>query len=222
MKQSIHVLACTLLLSASAGAMAQTAGTYLAKAGYSYFDPQVSSGNMTAPSLPETKVDVGSAGTVLFSGSYMFTDHISAEFYVGLPLKHTMYAAGSILGAGAIGTVQQLPPTLFGQYRFFEANATLRPYLGLGLSYVRFQEETGNGTLTALTNPGGTPTTFIVDNTWGFTPQLGFNYAFNSKWYLDASVNKSFIKTTTHLSTGQSIDTTLNPWVTQISVGYRF
>jgi outer membrane protein len=94
--------------------------------------------------------------------------------------------------------------------------------VGLGLTYVRFQEETGDGLLTALTNPGGPPTTFVVDNAWGLTPQLGVSYWINSKWYLDASINKSYLKTTTHLSTGQSIDTTLNPLVGQISLGYRF
>ena len=222
MKHYVRISLAALLLSTSVGAMAQTVGSYMVKAGYSYFSPQVSSGNMSAPSLPGTQVDVNSAGTLLLSGTYMYTDHISAEFYLGLPLKHKLVAAGSIQGAGVIGTVKDLPPTLFAQYRFMEASSALRPYVGLGLTYVRFQEETGNGLLTALTNPGGPPTTFVVDNTWGLTPQLGFSYWFNSKWYLDASVNKSFIKTTTHLSSGQSIATTLNPIVGQLSVGYRF
>jgi outer membrane protein len=222
MKHYINAGLTLVLLSASVGVQAQTAGTMMVKVGYSYFDPQVSSGTMSAPSLPQTKVDVGGAGTLLLSGTYMYTDHISAEFYAGLPLKHNMFAAGSIQGAGVIGTVQQLPPTLFGQYRFRDASAVFRPYVGLGLTYVRFQEETGDGLLTALTNPGGPPTTFVVDNAWGLTPQLGVSYWINSKWYLDASINKSYLKTTTHLSTGQSIDTTLNPLVGQISLGYRF
>ncbi|PRC95045.1 OmpW/AlkL family protein [Solimicrobium silvestre] len=222
MKKIVKLMGCALLLSASAGAMAQEAGTIMVKAGYAYFDPVVSSGNLSAPSLPGTKMDVGTAGTLLLTGTYMFTDHISAEFYGGIPLKHDIYGAGSIQGVGVIGTVKQLPPTLFGQYRFFETSSNFRPYLGLGVTYVHFEDETGNAVLTAITNPGGSGTTFKVKDAWGVVPQAGITSWINKQWYIDISVNKSFVKTTTTLSTGQTIATALNPVVTQASIGYRF
>ncbi len=222
MKNIIKSLSCALLLSLSAGAIAQEAGTVMVKVGYAYFDPIVGSGDLSAPTLPGVKVNVGTADTVIFTATYMFTDHLSAEFYGGVPLKHNMYAAGSVQGAGVIGTVKQLPPTLFGQYRFFEANASFRPYVGLGITYVHFEDEQGTAVLTALTNPGGPPTTFNVKDAWGITPQIGFTSAINKKWYIDVSINKSIVKTTTTLSTGQFIDTTLNPVVSQVSIGYRF
>lgn len=222
MKIIVKLLGCALALSVSAGAMAQEAGTIMAKIGYAYFDPIVGSGDLSAPSLPGTKVDVGTAHTFIITATYMFTDNISAEFYGGVPLKHDMYAAGSIQGAGVIGTVKQVPPTLFGQYRFLDAKSAFRPYIGLGITYVHFQDEEGTAVLTALTNPGGPPTTFNVKDAWGITPQIGFTAAINSKWLLDVSVNKSLVKTTTTLSTGQYVDTTLNPVVSQISLEYRF
>jgi outer membrane protein len=222
MKNIVKFLGCALALSVSAGAMAQEAGSIMAKVGYAYFDPIVGSGDLSAPSLPDTKVNVGTAHTFIFTGTYMFTDNISAELYGGVPLKHDMYAAGSIQGAGKIGTVKQLPPTLFGQYRFLDAGSTFRPYLGLGITYVHFEDEQGTAVLTALTNPGGTPTTFTVKNAWGITPQMGFTATINKNWYVDVSINKSIVKTSTSLSTGQSVDTTLNPVVSQVSIGYRF
>ena len=222
MKNTVKLLGCALLLCASARVMAQEAGTYMVKVGYAHFDPIVGSGALSAPSLPGTTVDVGTANTGIFTLAYMFTDHWSAEIYGGVPVKHDMYGAGAIRGVGVIGTVKQLPPTLFGQYRFLESSAAFRPYLGLGLTYAKFEDETGSAALTALTNPGGPGTTFSVQSAWGITPQIGFSAAINKKWYLDFSVNKSIIKTTTNLSTGQTVDTTLNPVVTQLSVGYRF
>ncbi len=222
MKNFGKLLGCALALSVSAGAMGQEAGTMMVKAGYAYFDPIVGSGDLSAPSLPGSKVDVGTADTIIVTGTYMITDHYSAELYLGVPLKHTMYAAGAIQGAGEIGTVKQLPPTLFGQYRFFDASAGFRPYVGLGVTYVHFEDEEGSAVLTAITNPGGPPTTFNVKDAWGVTPQIGFTSAINKKWYLDVSINKSIVKTTTTLSTGQRVDTTLNPVVSQISLGYRF
>jgi len=222
MEKIVKLLGCALILSISAGVMAQEAGTMMVKAGYAYFDPIVGSGNLSAPSLPGTKVDVGTADTIIITGTYMITDHFSAELYGGVPVKHKMYAAGAIQGAGEIGAVKQLPPTLFGQYRFFDANTGFRPYVGLGITYVRFEDEEGSAVLTAVTNPGGPPTTFNVKNAWGITPQIGFTSTINKQWYLDVSINKSIVKTTTTLSTGQYVDTTLNPVVSQISLGYRF
>ena len=222
MKNIIKLVGCALLFAMSAGAMAQEAGTIMVKVGYAYFDPIVGSGDLSPPSIPGVKVDVDKAHTEIITATYMFTDHLSAEFYGGIPLKHEMTAAGSLQGAGVIGTVKQLPPTLFGQYRFMEANSIFRPYLGLGITYVHFQDETGTGLLTALTNPGGPPTTFKVKDAWGITPQLGFTVSINKQWYMDVSVNKSIVKTTTTLSTGEYINTTLNPVVSQVSIGYRF
>ena len=222
MKNIVKLLSCVLVLSASASAMAQEAGSWSAKVGYAYFDPIVGSGDLSAPSIPGVKVNVEPAHTEIITATYMFTDNWSVELYGGVPLKHNMVAAGSIAGAGQIGTVKQLPPTVFGQYRFMPANSMFRPYLGLGITYVKFEDETGSGTLTALTNPGGTPTTFNVKNTWGITPQAGFTVAINAKWYLDLSINKSIVKTSTTMSTGERIDTTLNPVVSQVSIGYHF
>jgi len=222
MKNLVKLLGCALFMTMSAGAMAQEAGTWAAKIGYAYFNPVVGSGDMSAPSIPGVKTNVEPAHTAIITATYMFSDHISAEFYGGIPLKHNMVAAGSLEGVGVIGTVKQLPPTLFGQYRFLEAGSTWRPYLGLGISYVHFQDETGSGVLTAITNPGGPPTTFSVKDTWGITPQAGITVSINKQWYVDVSINKSIAKTTTTLSTGQHIDTTLNPVVSQVSVGYRF
>lgn len=222
MKKIVKLIGCAVLASASAGAMAQEAGSIMVKAGYAYFDPSVTSDNLTAPSLPNTKINVGAAGTLLLTGTYMFTDNIAAEFYGGIPLKHAIYGAGAIQGVGVIGTVKQLPPTLFVQYHFLGANEAFRPYVGLGASFVHFQGETGSAVLTAITNPGGSPTTFKVKDTWGATPQMGFTAWFNKQWYIDFSANKSYVKTTTTLSTGQSVVTKLNPLVTQFSVGYRF
>jgi len=222
MKQIVKLLGCALLASASAGVMAQEAGSIMVKAGYAYFDPNVTSGNLSEPSLPNTKINVGAAGTILLTGTYMFTDNIAVEVYGGIPLKHDIYGAGSIQGTGVLGTVKQLPPTAFLQYHFMGANEAFRPYLGLGVSYVHFQGETGSAVLTAITNPGGAPTTFQVKDTWGATPQMGFTAWFNKQWYVDASVNKSYVKTTTTLSTGQSASAKLNPMVTQFSLGYKF
>ena len=215
-------VAAALLALTAGAANAQSAGSLQVKIGVNQISPQVDSGNLSAPSQPNTKIDVKSATSAILSGTYMLTDHVSVEGYVGLPYKHDIVGDGTIAGVGKIGTVKQVSPTVFGQYRFLEANSKVRPYVGLGLTYAKFYGEEGTGALTALTNPGGPATRHKVDAAWGLSPQIGTTLLINDKWFVDASVIKTFLKTTTHLSTGQSISTKLDPLAFNLSIGYRY
>ena len=192
------------------------------KAGVNNIKPHVSSGDLSAPSLPNTQVDVKDATSAIATLTYMLTDNVSFEFYAGLPYKHDVVGAGSIASAGKIGTVKQVSPTLFGQYRFLGANSAFRPYVGLGLTYAYFYGEEGSGALTAMTNPGGPPTSMKASSAFGLSPQLGAAYRFNDRWFLDGSVIKTYVKNHTDLSTGQRIDTKLDPLSVNLSIGYRF
>lgn len=216
------IAAAALALGAAATAQAQTAGTWWLKGGINKITPDVKSGNLSAPSLPNTQVDIQSDTQPTFHIGYMYTNNISVELGLGAPYKHDIVGAGSIAGVGKIGDVQALPPTIFGQYRFLEANSQFRPYLGLGLTYAKFTKPRGSAALTALTNPGGPPTRLSVDSKLALTPQMGVTFAINDKWFVDATFSKTFLKTTTKLSTGQSIDATLNPEALGLSIGYKF
>ena len=52
------------------------------------------------------------------------------------------------------------------------------------------------------------------------TPQIGFVWSINERWFVDAAYYKSFLKTTTHLSSGQTIDMKLNPNIFSFAIGY--
>jgi outer membrane protein len=220
---TMKILAIAAAMTVSAGVSAQTARTWSIKAGVNQITPKVDSGDMSPSALPGTRIDVGSNTQPIIAASYMYNDNLSVELVLGTPYKHDLTGAGAIGGTGKLGTVEALPPTIFFQYRFLEAQAKFRPYLGLGLTYAYFQKETGSGAGTALTNPGSSvPTTFKVDTTWGFTPQIGVTYAITDKWFADLSVTKTFMKTTAHYSTGQTIDLKLDPVAVAIAIGYHF
>lgn len=220
---AIIVLAFAAAATTSGSALAQSAGVWSLKAGINQITPKVKSGDMTAPALPGTKAGVESDTQAIIAANYMFTDDISAEFHLGIPYKHQLDGAGSIKGVGKLGTVQSLPPTLYLQWRFLEPKALFRPYVGLGLTYTRFQKETGSGALTATTNTGSTtPTTFTVDSKFALTPQIGVTYAINDKWFADLAVTKTYLKTTTHFSTVQKMDIRLDPVAVSFAIGYHF
>lgn len=224
MTQQFLRAGCVLALAAAcAAAQAQQAGTFSVRAGFTRIMPQTKSGDLSEPSFPHTHVDVG-ADTALTGGiNYMLTDHWALDLPVGLPFQHSFYGDGAIAGVGKLGQTKVVPATLFAQYRFGEAQAALRPYLGLGVTYSKFFKNRSTAALTAIT--GGSPanpTTAHIDNKWGFTAQVGFVWNFSERWFLDVAYYKSFLKTTAHLSSGQSIGMRLNPNVVAVGVGYWF
>lgn len=223
MQRKILVAAGAVLQLAGAGlAQAQSADAVMVKLGVNHIGPQVSSGALSAPALPNTRIDVDGATSVILTGTLMLTDHWSVEGFAGLPYKHDVLGAGAIQGVGRIGTVKQVSPTVFLQYRFGQPLARVRPYAGVGLTYAYFYGEEGSGALTAITNPGGPATQMSVDAAWGVSAQLGVALQINKHWFADLAVVKTSLKTTAHLSTGQSIDTRLDPLSVGLSLGYRY
>lgn len=214
----------TLLASAAAvsTAHAQSAGSWSIRGGVTNISPDVTSGNLSAPSLPGTKTDVKSATQLSGGVTYMYTDNFAVDLPLALPFRHDLVGAGAIAGVGKIGDVKVLPITVFGQYRFLEAQAQFRPYVGLGLTYANFFAERGSGILTGLTNPGGTPTRLSIDDRWGLTPQLGLVGRINERWFFDVSVAKTYLKTRNTLSTGQTLDIKLDPVTVSLGIGMRF
>ncbi|MDR0216671.1 MAG: outer membrane beta-barrel protein [Comamonas sp.] len=223
MKNSVRIIAAAAALAACGLASAQSAGSWMARVGVTHLAPDVDSGNLSAPSFANTKVDAKS-NTQLGGGiTYMVTDNLALDVPLATPFKHDLVGDGAIAGVGKLGSTKAIPATLLMQYRFNEANAAFRPYVGVGVTYAHFYGEKTTATLNGLT--GGTlanPTTAKVDDKFGALAQLGFVYNFNERWFVDASYSKSFLKTKIHLSSGQSINVKLNPNVFALAVGYRF
>ncbi len=225
MKQRIiplaAVIACGLL--AASAAHAQAAGTLLLRAGVTRITPNVDSGDLTAPSLGGTQADIRASTRLSGGMTYMLTDQFAIDVPLALPFKHDIVGAGAIAGVGKIGEVRSLPITVMGQYRFLDAKAPLRPYVGAGLTYAKFYKAKSTAALSALT--GGTPanpTKLSVESKLAATVQLGASYAFNDHWFVDATVLHTFLKTRTTLSTGQTLDTKVDPDTVALTVGYMF
>ena len=221
MKKTILALA---LMSALTGAMAQTAGSWLIQGGLTQISPSVTSGTLSAPAPANTTVNVGSDTQPTLQLTYLYTDHLSVTVPLGLGFKNKLYGTGSISGVGQIGTVTALPITVFGQYRFGEADAKFRPYAMLGLSYVYFYDAQGSATLNSLNplNPVGGSTGLKVDSKFALSPGLGMSVKLDDRWFLDLSYAKTFLKSTTTMSTGQTISTTLNPSITTFGLGMKY
>ena len=222
-KQSIaSALVATVALCGAGAAQAQAAGDVMVKLGWNKIMPKVRSSDLTAPSLPDSKIDIKSASALFFTATYMITNDISVEALGGLPYKHDIVGAGAVAGVGKIGSIHQISPTVLLQYRFLAADGPFRPYVGAGPTFAKFYGSKGSAALTAVTNPGGPGTIIGGDTEWGGTIEAGANYKIDKHWFVDAAILKTFINTKATLSTGQSTSARLNPVAINASIGYTF
>ena len=215
-------LAAASLLAACA-VHAQPAGSITVRVGATEIAPDTRSGNLSAPSFAGTKASVGSDLQPTAGVTWMWSNNISLDVPLAAGFTHQITGDGAIAGVGKIGEVKALPATVLAQYRFFAPDAAVRPYLGIGPTYARFYDGRSTAALSALT--GGSPskpTTLSVQSKWTFTAQVGLTWRLTPKWSLDTAVMKTPLKTRTTLSTGQTLDATLDPTSVSVGVGYRF
>lgn len=221
MKHAIALpLIAGLLALGSTTAFAQYEGTFMVRGGVMRITPQVKSGDLSGPAPTGSTTDNGPSTKPGGGITLMLTDNLSVDVPLAPPFRFPIYGTGAIQGVGQLGTVKSLPATQFVQYRFFEPEATFRPYVGLGITYAYFFHERGSAALSGLTNPGG-ETKLKVKSKFAATVQVGATYMLSDPYYLDVWVGKTFLKTTATLSTGQTQQLTLNPRIVQVSLGMQ-
>ncbi|ENK1958909.1 outer membrane protein OmpW [Vibrio cholerae] len=214
MKQTICGLAVLAALS-SAPVFAHQEGDFIVRAGIASVVPNDSSDKILGS---QSELAVNSNTQLGLTLGYMFTDNISFEMLAATPFSHKI--STDLLGLGDIAETKHLPPTFMVQYYFGEANSTFRPYVGAGLNYTTFFDESFNGT-----GSSATLTDLKLDDSWGLAANAGVDYMLNDSWFLNASVWYANIETTATYKYGgaaQSTDVEINPWVFMIAGGYKF
>ena len=156
---------------------------------------------------PGLKVDGGTAPTL--SASWYVNDNMAIELW-GAADKFNHRVRGD---AGRIGTVEQQPIALSGQYHFGAADNVMRPFLGLGYYESNFSNEDISG---------GGPHVGL-DTAKGAIATAGMDFNINSRWFArtdlrymdgDADVKAA------GASTGENLK--LNPWTLGVGIGARF
>lgn len=145
--------------------------------------------------------------------SYFFTDNIAAELILGTTYANVT-ADGSIAGLGKVGKTWLLPPTVTLQYHFTDFGA-FKPYVGAGVNYTLFYNQSGSGPFTDLD----------VKNKLGAALQVGFDYMLDEHWGVNFDVKKLFLEPEWKVNlngaplTGKA---KLDPWLVGAGVTYRF
>ena len=157
---------------------------------------------------PGLKID-GDVAPVI-SASWYATPNIAVELWGAADkFNHRVRADG----AGKIGTVDQQPIALSGQYHFGTADQVMRPFVGLGYYESNFSNETigGDGAHVGLETAKGAIATAGVD----------FNI--NQTWFARADARymkgDAGVRVAGH-RTGEEL--TIDPWVVGVGIGARF
>lgn len=150
--------------------------------------------------------------------TYFITDNIAAELILATTM-HTASLTGSTLGNLDLGTVRLLPPTLNLQYHF-TPKATLSPYIGAGINYTIFYDQSGgrgNGAGTVINQ-------ISYSNGFGYSFQAGADWKIDEKWHLNFDVKKIFLETDINVNNGViKVDNAdVDPWIIGLGVGYTF
>ncbi|MCM0608954.1 MAG: OmpW family protein [Ideonella sp. WA131b] len=218
--------ACIAFVAAAACpglAAAQGAGSWLLRGGATTIQPQVQSGDLSTPSTPRSQADLESDTQATAGITYMITDRWALDLPLSAGFKHDLVGAGALAGVGRLAEVKLLPISLMLQWRFGEADAALRPYLGLGPTYARFYGSRSTAALSGIT--GGSParpTTLEIESKWTASVQLGAAWRVAPRWQLDAAVSHTPLKTEGRLSTGQTLPMKLDPLSLSLGLAYRF
>jgi outer membrane protein len=209
----VIALSCTMLACQAAHAQFDLHRLSV-RVGPTTIVPNVKSGDLSAPSVPGTKIDVDSATGLTGGLNYALTDNLSIDFPLDVPFRFDVNGAGALNGVGKLADIKALPISLLAQYRFGPPSSVARPYVGAGVAYTRF--------FGARSGPLLSPASLSMKNAWAGTAQLGLEVPFNDKWSLDVAATYVHLKTTGMLSTGQTIDVALNPTSYSLALAYRF
>ncbi|NGP53390.1 OmpA family protein [Thioalkalivibrio sp. XN8] len=127
-------VAAALCLTIPATALAEK-GDWLLRAGASSVQPK--DDNLVLG--PGVILQVDDDDRFTFDVTYMIRDNWGIELLASDTWNHGF----TVPGAGISGVVEHLPPTLSLQYHFLP-EARIRPYVGAGLNYTIFSNETSN------------------------------------------------------------------------------
>ncbi|HMB38532.1 MAG TPA: OmpW family outer membrane protein [Wenzhouxiangellaceae bacterium] len=243
---SRNLLAATVIsVAAAMPAVAQEQGDWQLRFGLGYIATDTGNDDLVfeGTTLDTFNIDVNDQLGVVFDLTYFMSPNWAVELLASTPYEHEIDGAGALAGLGKIGDTKHLPPTLSLQYHF-APNQKFRPYVGAGLNYTLFFDDstnaglhegvvaTANGALG--TNFSGGDTNLSIDDSFGAALQAGLDVDLSETWFLNFNVRYIMIDVDATLRTStfdpagaetvftSTLDTDIDPFVVSTQLGFRF
>jgi outer membrane protein len=177
---------------------------------------------------PGANLKADNVETVYFGYIRRLSAHFETELAIGWPpITKTEGKGPATLGSvpydgQVISSARWLAPTLLFNYKFFDENSVLRPYIGVGVNYTDFYDRDSTAAGNAAS---GGPTKLSLPSSWGPAATAGVTYRLNDHWGLHASYGWAQVKTHLTADTDGTIRTTHISFAPQsfiLSAGYAF
>lgn len=221
-------VSAALVLTAG-GAQAYEGGDVILRAGAATVAPDVDSsrlkGNGAEVGLggAPTTVDVNSNTQLGLSFTYMLDSNWGIELLAATPFSHTIKTKGGLGSLGKLADVKHLPPTLTVQYYPMASDSAFQPYVGAGLNYTTFFDESFKS------EHKGTFRNLELDDSFGLAVQAGFDYALTENlgvnaavWWIDIDTEATFDGQGAFEGTKFKTDVELDPLVYMVGLNYKF
>jgi outer membrane protein len=203
MKIVLPLLAGLFAIGPMAAACASDNGNWAVRFGAHVVDPQSDNGRLAG-----MKASVGSDTKPTASIEYLFTPNWGIEALAALPFSHEVKLDGQ-----RAATTRQLPPVIGANYHFLP-DATVSPFLGLGINYTYFFDTKGRGLLQGAR--------VTAADSWGAAAHAGMDVRLSQAWLFTADVRWIDIRSDIHVNGAYAGTAKINPWVYGLSLGYRF
>ena len=121
-----------------------------------------------------------------------------------------------------ISSARWFAPTLLFNYKFFDDDARIRPYIGVGVNYTNFYDRVST---TAGNAASGGPTKLYLPSSVGPAATVGVSYKVDDHWGLHASYGWARVNTHLTADTDGVIRSThirFGPQSLIVSAGYSF
>ncbi|WP_319782615.1 OmpW family outer membrane protein [Oceanisphaera sp. IT1-181] len=201
--KKVSLLVAAALLAPSA--FAHQAGDFLVRGGAVMVSPNGSGGDI--PGVGHLDVENNTQLGLTFS--YMLTDNWGVELLAATPFSHSV-----TLNDGEVAKVKHLPPSLMAQYYFGNAQSKVRPYVGAGINYTFFFDESGRNALNTLD--------VDAKDSWGWAAQAGIDMAVTDNLFVNSSIWYMDIDTDVTVETLGTYKTSIDPVGLMVGLGYRF
>ncbi len=235
------VAALSVVAAFSLPAAAQSAGDTIVNVGWFHLYTDDSSQTLmrTSPApgpIAGSSASVGDADTLGIALTHFFTDNFALTADLGIPPKFHLDGGGSLSSLNEIGTARQWSPALIAKWYFGDKTSKLRPFVGLGATRVWYSDVQLSSSLQrAVTAPynGGVSGTATADlsSSWAPVYNVGLTYNIDERWSLGFSVAYIPLDTDADITGRNAAGTvisrhktnlTLDPYVTFLSLGYKF
>jgi outer membrane protein len=201
MTRSVSALALAAALALPAGlATAQSQGDMTFGIGIGYVSPESDNGTLAGAAAT-----IGDNARPIFTFEYFLRDNLGLEVLAATPFQHSIALNGT-----KTARTKHLPPTISLNYHFTNASAWT-PYVGLGLNWTTFFDETING--------GGD---LDIEDSFGLAAQIGLDYALSDRSALRLNVRYIEIESDVSLNGADIGTTTINPTVFGVTYVTKF